>query len=307
MSPFRRNLLVSSGVAAIVALALLGSMTSPTSAQDVTTSNGACSGSLPTVERTVGLEFAKVDGQSLKLDLLRPNNAAVPVPGLIFLHSGGFVGGDRTWGARLAAFLASQGFVVAISDYRLSPASPFPAAINDAQSVAAWLRTNAVTYQVDPTRIGVVGGSSGGYLAAVLGTNLWSGTDWSGAPPEARVQAAVAVNPALVLPPVAQSNMELWRPGLEAFLGPFEANPARWQMASPAAHVSELSAPFLFLHGTADPLYSQSVDMVQSLQRIHVRAELFTAVDAPHGVLLNSPWCQQTVPSMQAFLNSVLK
>lgn len=313
---------LSTGLALLTAVLSVGltaqGVTAPSAA-----ASAACTGRpvMPaSVEMKPGLVFAQADGQSLKLDLLAPRNASTPLPAIIFLHSGGFVQGQRTWGLRHAFYLASHGFVVAMSDYRLAPSSPFPAAINDAQSVARWLRTNAGIYNVDIRRVGVLGGSSGAYLAAVLGTNLWSGTDWSGARPDSQVQAVVAVNPVLFLPPVARMNIGelsirnadgereiLWRPGLEAFLGSFEANAPRWQMASPGEHVSAQAAPFLFLHGTADPLYAQSVDMREKLERAHVRAELFTAEGAPHAVLMGEPWCAGTLSTMEAFLTSVLK
>jgi triacylglycerol lipase len=65
--------------------------------------------------------------------------------------------------------LAAELLLVVVSvDYRLAPEAPYPAAMEDCYAVLTWLRSDGGQYAIDPTRIGVVGESAGGGLAASL-------------------------------------------------------------------------------------------------------------------------------------------
>lgn len=90
-------------------------------------------------------------------------------PALLEIHGGAFVlgaadGGDAT-NRRLAKDL---GVVVVSVDYRLAPEDPFPAAIEDSYAALKWIHTNASQLGVDRKKIGVMGSSAGGGLAASL-------------------------------------------------------------------------------------------------------------------------------------------
>jgi len=107
----------------------------------------------------------------LTLRLYRPAGStyAHVLPGLLFLHGGGWVLGslDSHDGVcrRLANLASCE--VVAV-DYRLAPEHPFPAAVEDAAAALVWVSGQADELGIDPTRIAVGGDSAGGNLAAVL-------------------------------------------------------------------------------------------------------------------------------------------
>lgn len=65
--------------------------------------------------------------------------------------------------------LASQGFVVAIAQYRPSETAPFPAQAEDVKSAVRFVRKNAELFNVDPEHIAVAGDSSGGHTALMVG------------------------------------------------------------------------------------------------------------------------------------------
>lgn len=101
--------------------------------------------------------------------IYRPRARTELLPGLLYLHWGGYVCGDLDT-IHPTALRASDrvGAVVVSVDYRLAPEHPFPAALEDTYAALAWCSEHAVELGIDPERIGVVGESAGGGLAAAL-------------------------------------------------------------------------------------------------------------------------------------------
>jgi acetyl esterase/lipase len=94
---------------------------------------------------------------------------ALPVPGVLFIHGGGFIIGSveaEHIGAALVA--ADAGAVVVSVDYRLAPEHPYPAALHDCYAALAYLHDEAAALGVDPARVAVAGASAGGGLAAAV-------------------------------------------------------------------------------------------------------------------------------------------
>ena len=88
---------------------------------------------------------------------------------LLWIHGGGTVVGAPEQDDELCSDLARRSGALVVSvDYRLAPAHPFPAALDDCASALEWLREQAADLRVDPRRIAVGGSSAGGGLAAVL-------------------------------------------------------------------------------------------------------------------------------------------
>ena len=119
-----------------------------------------------------GVEYAVAGGEHLQVDLARPKNGDGPFPAIVCIHGGGFRAGKREGYDKLCVTLAQQGYVAITVTYRLAPAFPFPAAVQDCKAAVRWLRANAAKYHVDPARIGVTGGSAGGHLAQFLGVTM---------------------------------------------------------------------------------------------------------------------------------------
>lgn len=95
--------------------------------------------------------------------------ANFPLPALLQIHGGGFVVGSIDTEHALSAMLAQQLEIVVVSvDYRLAPENPFPAGLEDCYAALQWLRNHASELNVNSSRIGVLGQSAGGGLAAAL-------------------------------------------------------------------------------------------------------------------------------------------
>lgn len=107
------------------------------------------------------------ESPEVRVRVYHPEAADGPLPGVLYIHGGGFcIGSIETehLGAVQAA-LAAEAVVVSV-DYRLAPEDPFPAGIEDCYAALVWLAGNAASLGVDPGRLAVMGGSAGGGLAA---------------------------------------------------------------------------------------------------------------------------------------------
>lgn len=121
----------------------------------------------------VHLERLTVPGPAgapdIRLHVYRPENVAGALGCIYHIHGGGYVTGaaaDMEFQHR--PIVAALGCMIVSVDYRLAPEAPFPAAIEDCYAGLAWLFANATALGVDPARIGVMGESAGGGLAAAL-------------------------------------------------------------------------------------------------------------------------------------------
>lgn len=103
-----------------------------------------------------------------RLDVYYPEQKPEhPLPLIVHIHGGGWMGGSKF--PCDARKMTAQGYVVASVEYRFSQAAKFPAQIQDCQAAIRWLRANAERYHINPEKVGVIGGSAGGHLAALVG------------------------------------------------------------------------------------------------------------------------------------------
>ena len=99
----------------------------------------------------------------------RPKNAIAPLPCVVNFHGGGWVQGNPEQSGWLSSRVAVRNNVVVISpDYRLAPEDPFPAGLDDCREALDWVVKNADELGIDSQRVGVMGDSAGGNLAAVV-------------------------------------------------------------------------------------------------------------------------------------------
>ena len=113
------------------------------------------------------LEFAVVDGHSLKLDLYQPHQAEGSHL-LVWIHGGGWRKGSKE--KCLLRWLPKHGYTVASISYRLSNIAKFPAQLHDCKAAVRWLRANAGKYGYRVGNIAVAGASAGGHLSALMAT-----------------------------------------------------------------------------------------------------------------------------------------
>jgi acetyl esterase/lipase len=94
---------------------------------------------------------------------------AKSLPGILILHGGYWLAGDKSTWRSIARRLAARGYVVFAANYRLSPHAPWPAQLDDAAAALGYIQAHARRFRLDPGRMVVVGSSAGGQLATMLG------------------------------------------------------------------------------------------------------------------------------------------
>jgi acetyl esterase/lipase len=253
------------------------------------------------VRQYVGITYAAPAGyRPLQLDLWVPASATPPRL-VVWIHGGGWMMGDRRYlpetlrPNQIFDTLLAAGLAVATIDYRHALEATFPAQLHDAKAAVRYLRAHADALEIDTTRIGVIGESAGGHLAALVGLTASRAdlegshgvvgpssavdvvVDWYGpadfttmprmTPPP---QIAAKLEPAMLVPPEDQLTR-----GLDG---------AALADVNPITHVTPDAPPFLLVHGTTDWLvpYSQSEQLHAALTAAGVDSRLVPVEGAEH-------------------------
>lgn len=229
-----------------------------------------------------------------KLDLFLPEQkSSQPLPVLIYIHGGGWWGGDKNLCLKniqkrqgIDKFI-QRGYALACVNYRLSDRAVFPAQIQDAKTAVRWLRQNANQYNLNPDKIGAWGESAGGHLSALLATSAGV-KELEGNPKNAqvssRIQAVVNLYGPTDFTKVTPAFEQPYTPAVEKYkqrpwyhytmatnrlLGGSVSKKFKLAtLANPITHIDANDPPFLIAHGVLDDIVplSQSELLVKALQ-----------------------------------------
>lgn len=110
-----------------------------------------------------------VDGQAIRLTIVRPAGVKGTLPVFMYFHGGGWVLGDFPTHERLVRDLVvGSGAVSVFVNYTPSPEAHYPTAINQAYAATRWVAEHGKDINVDGKRLAVAGNSVGGNMAAVV-------------------------------------------------------------------------------------------------------------------------------------------
>jgi len=134
------------------------------------------------------ITYTTASGVELKLDFYGPARPSGPVPTAIFMHGGGYRVGSRKEASVLSLLpYVQMGWNAVNVEYRASGIAQAPAAVEDARCALRWAIHNAKEYNVDPSRIYLMGNSSGGSAVWTYATRYperWTAIAPSAAPLE---------------------------------------------------------------------------------------------------------------------------
>lgn len=207
-------------------------------------------------DRTV--TFGTVQGEPLRAGIWLPRNTSgAPRPALVWVHGGGFVGGDRDEQSGIHRYLADHGYPVISIDYRLAPPVRWQDASSDVVCAMSWLTEHGPGLGIDPGRLVLSGASAGGSLS--LNAAYGSGEVPSSCPGPAPAPpiAVAGFYPAADLAGNWQDNglYGYARRVARAYLGGGPAEyPQRYAYASPIERVRPGLMPTLLVTGGNDHL-----------------------------------------------------
>lgn len=236
------------------------------------------------------IEYAIVDGHSLKLDLHLPEAKNTPV--IVWVHGGAWRAGDKS--DMPLGKLVNQGYAIASVDYRLSVEAPFPGMIHDIKAAIRCVRAKAGEYGYDAEKLAVAGSSAGGHLAALVGvTNgvkALEGKVGGYLDQSSDVRATISLfgasNLMTILAQSKPQGLKMRVPALQLLLdGQPEEKPELARLASPVAHLDAKDPPLLLIHGDADPQMppEQSQELAAACTKAGVPVQLEIIPGAVHG------------------------
>jgi acetyl esterase/lipase len=270
------------------------------------------------VRRVRNLEFARVAGTTLRLDLTLPADTqpGEKRPVLLQVHGGAWIISDkRDQGQPLMNHLATQGWVCVSANYRLSPGATFPDHLIDCKRALAWIREHVADFGGDPDHVCVTGGSAGGHLATLVALTANQPRYQPGFEDvDTSVQAAVPFYGIYDLTDRLGTYPDHFHSRLveplvmKAFLAD---EPERFAEASPIDQVHALAPPFLVLHGDRDsivPLPDTRL-FVERLREVSHQPVLYAELKgAQHAFdVFPSLRCARVVEGVERFLTTLWK
>jgi len=265
------------------------------------------------VELQADVEYGKVGDRSLVLDLYSPKDRSKPLPGLIFIHGGGWKGGKKDDYRVYGIHYAQRGYVVASVGYRLSGEAIYPAAVNDVKCAVRWMRASAEKIGVDPDRLGVIGGSAGGHLSMMVGYSSdvpeLEG-DGGNAGVSSRVQAVVDIyGPVDLTTDFVRQNQDAGSLTRRFFGGPIDEKLELFQQGSPINYVTKDDPPTLILHGTIDDTVpiDQGDMLAAKLEELKIPYVYDRLPGWPHAMDASVPVNERARWFMDRFLDRFLK
>jgi acetyl esterase len=249
------------------------------------------------------------DGRRVRVRRFHRPGAAQQ-PALIYLHGGAWMqGSPETHWDITAGLAALTGRAVFSVDYAKAPEHPFPAAVNDARAVVAWLFDDAVALGVDAQAIAIGGDSAGANLAAAM-TLAFRGSS-------CRLQAQLLVYPAVDFRTDRDSHREnadgpivsvASMPTVNAAYCPDPAD-RNHPLAAPLNADSHADLPPAYIAvAEHDPLRDEGLAYAEALQAAGVRVHLDRGDGLIHGYLRAMAYCadaRTAFQSMASWLNQV--
>lgn len=266
------------------------------------------------VEEQRDISYTAYGDRELHLDIFTPKQKGRLYPGVILIHGGGWRSGSRQMEIPMAHFLASHGYVTAVTEYRLSIEALYPAAVNDLKIAVRWMRANAAKYNIDTNKIAVYGCSSGGQLAALIGTTngILHFENYSiYFKHSSNVQAVVDVDGVVDMTDPNESGKDTvkGRPSAGAlwFGAPYRERRDLWTEASPINYVNENTPPILFVNSSIPRYHAGRDEMIRKMNSYNVYSEVHTIQNTPHPFWLFHPWFDEASNYILKFLDRVLK
>ncbi len=270
----RKNVLVYAGLPALILL-LLTFSTQPVAARGHRRNYP--------VSMTTDISYGPFAAETL--DQCVPRGISSLRPGIIMIHGGGWTGGDKAQYDDLCSSYAAEGFVVTTINYRLTPDHQWPDQIGDAQLAVRYMRVNAPSTRLDPSRICALGDSAGAHLSLLLDElQTIHQSDVANIYPNTSPTVQCVVDQ---FGPSALAQLYNENPSVQQLISNLLDNlvpPGTiYQNASPLDQLVPQAGPALIIQGTLDQtvLPDQSLELQQAFQNDNIPVQ-YISYDGGH-------------------------
>ena len=235
------------------------------------------------------------------------NTAKKRNPAVVMIHGGGWRSGNKSQMKAMAQEIASKDYSCFAIEYRLSLEAKYPEGIYDVKNAIKFIKDNAGKFNVDPDKIAVLGCSSGGQMAALIGaTNGNSAFDdtLNKSKSSSKVNAIINIDGVLAFKHPESSEGEMaafWLKGTSA------ENPENWKNASALTHTGKYTPPILFINSSVPRFHAGRDDMIAILNQNHLYSEVHTISDSPHSFWFFNPWFEEMIDYTTQFLHKIFK
>jgi len=264
---------------------------------------------------TIVEDLSYGEAQHSMMDIYYPADAATPLPVVMYIHGGGFIAGDKSALQTFAMSIANEGYVVANINYGLAPEQPYPAAITQINEALTFLSEEIDTYGGDIYQLFIAGNSAGAHLssqiaAVITNEDFATQMDLQPAITADQLQGVVLINGIYNMQTLRETGFPNIGLYMRAYTGAEEfENYVRIDEISTVQHVTSAYPPVFITVGDIDPLQSQTLEMIETLQnnQIDLTSVLFTDTGAnlDHDFILNldQDYSQQAFRQLIDFLN----
>lgn len=250
----------------------------------------------------VTLRDREVDG--IPIRIYTPTaEASTPRPLILYFHGGGFVFGDLRGGDWICATASGGVDAVVVSvDYRLAPKHPFPLGLDDCVAILDWAVGAAAELGADGARVGVMGESAGGNLAAVVAIMARDRRS-----PVIRHQALLYPATGAGDTPSRRANAEaviLTAADMATYSALYGGDATDWRVSPILASSFDGLPPATIVVAGHDPLHDDGVLYGEALRAAGVAVEVLEYPAMPHGFLNFSRFARDAKPAMAAVVRA---
>jgi len=249
------------------------------------------------------------------LDIYLPPVKKLSYPLIVWIHGGAWMVNDKYadmgYMTNTIKMFMDNGYALASIDYRHSTTAIFPAQIQDCNRAIAFLYNNAAQYNIDDSRIALIGFSAGGHLASLIGlsnNNNKSDFYFDGKKPGFKINLVLDFYGPSDFSTLKGHDSPDPKSPLNLLLGGTVADkPKLAKEASPVSWIDKKDPPFLIIQGEKDESVNpdQSKDLSAHLTKAGVYNELIIVPGAPHfGVMFDSEYNRKQILS---FLNKYMQ
>lgn len=221
------------------------------------------------------------DGSKLRLRVCSPEEKREGVPGLLWIHGGGYgLGCPEQDFHFIQKFVDASGCVVVAPDYSKSVRAPFPAAFDDCCNALIWLKENGHKYGMRDDKIFVGGNSAGGGLCAAV---VLKARDTGDVNIAFQMPLYPMIDDRMITPSSQNNDAPVWNSksnelGWKLYLGEACDSDNISKYAAPARETDYTNLPPTLTYvGTVEPFTDETVEYVEKLRNAgsEVRFRLF--------------------------------